>query len=296
MLRLLPTSLWRRISRYSLGSPLVALVVLIKKSPLILSIVVPLFSVCAHARSEVCNADLTARVGKHFKLNGLYASSEKVVAEHCKPWPTDTEKTIALFVYDDLPKKKLLLALVNSKTNTILSSYSGWMPEEDAVTRVGEGSARLDNAPYVLSKSARAFGVVFDTTWLPCAVSDGTSQELQLFVSEGKRIRPIFKNSTPIYYWRRETTDCFNPGKAFSMPVTVSVLQTASSGFFDLRLTAVEREDVDDPKSESAAKRSLSHTIKYDGRSYDLLPWKKRFSCWNEKIDCSFPSQETPSK
>jgi hypothetical protein len=173
-----------------------------------LSIFVSLFSTRVHASNEECSGEVTAIVGKHFGLKELHASSEKVVTEHCKPWPTDTEKTIALFVYeDDLPKKKLLLALVNSKTNTVLSSYSGWMPEEDSVTRVGKGSARLDTAPYFLSTKTRAFGVVFDTTWAPCAVEGGTSQELQLLVIEGKHIRPVFENSTPIYYWRRETTD-----------------------------------------------------------------------------------------
>jgi hypothetical protein len=269
---------------------LIAFVDLIKTSALTLLIIVSLFSIDAHASEEKCGREMAAVVGKHFRLKELQASSEKVVSEHCKPWPTDATKTIALFVYDDdLPKKKLLLAFVNSKTNTILSSYIGWMPEEDAVTRVGEGSARLDTAPYVLSTKTRAFGVVFDTTWLPCAVDGGTSQELQLFVDEGKRIRPIFNNSIPIYHWRRETTDCFNPGKTSSTPVSVAVSQTASNGFFDLRLTAQESEYARDSEHEGMKKRYFSYTVKYDGKNYDLSPWQNKFSCWYDKTDCRHP-------
>lgn len=281
---------------------MVALADLIKTSPLILPVVVSLFSVWAHASGEECNADLTAIVGKYFRLNQFYASSEKIVTEHCKPWPTDSTKTLSLFVYDNdlpkknaydddlpLPKKKLLLALVDSNTNSVLSSYSGWMPEENAVTRVGRGSARLDTAPFVLSKRTRAFGVVFDTTWLPCAVDGGTGQELRLFVGEGKRIRPVFENSTPIYYWRRETTDCFNPGKTFSTPVTVSVLQTASNGFFDLKLTAIESEDIYDSQGNAVRRRSFSYPVKYDGRNYDLSTWNVKFRCWYDRSTCAPP-------
>lgn len=257
---------------------------LVKTSALILPIFVSLLSADAHASNEKCSGEVTAAVAGYFRLKDLHSESGKIVTEHCKKWPTDTAKTIALFVYDDVPRKKLLLALINSRTNTVISSYSDWMPEEDAVTRVGEGSARLDTAPYVLSSTDRAFGVVFDTTWLPCAVSGGTSQELQLFISEGKRIRPIFNSSTPIYYWRRETTDCFHPGETFSMPVTVAVLRTASNGFFDLRMTARE-ESVDFP-DEAAKKRSFSYTVRYDGKNYDLSPWQKKFSCWYDKTGC----------
>lgn len=258
----------------------------IKTSALILPMFVSVLPVYAHADNEKCGSEVTAAVAEHFRLKDLRSESGKVVTEHCKNWSTDTERIIALFVYDDSPKKRLLLALINSRTNAVLSSYSGRMPEEDAVTRVGEGSARLDTAPYVLSPMVPAFGVVFDTTWLPCAVSGGTSQELQLFIGEGKRIRPIFNGSTPIHYWRRETTDCFNPGETFSTPVTLAVLKTASNGFFDLRMTARESKDFPDPQHVAVKKRSFSYTVKYDGSTYDLSFWQKKFSCWYDKGDC----------
>jgi len=114
------------------------------------------------------------------------------------------------------------------------------------------------------------------------------SQELQLFIADGNRIRPIFESSLPIYYWRRETTDCFNPGRTFSTPITVQVLKSASNGFFDLKLTARESEDIDSPPHE-ILKRSFSYTVKYDGKNYDLFPWSVKFSCWYDGSTCTSP-------
>jgi hypothetical protein len=256
-------------------------------SALILLVFVSLFSPIAQAMDDECSGELVTTVGKHFKLKELTASSEKVITQQCKPWPTDTTKTLALFVYDDnTPKKRLILALGDSKTNAVLSSYSGWMLEEDATTRVGSGSASLDTAHYVLSRKKRAFGIILNTTWLPCAVEGGTNEELQLFVIEGKRIRPIFENSMPIHYWGRETTDCFNPGKTFSRRVKVAASPSASNGFFDLTLTADESAEVDTPEGEAVKERALSYTVPYDGKSYDLSLWYRKLNCWSDKTDC----------
>lgn len=246
-----------------------------------------------HASDRDCGTNVVDAVGAFFRLEDFYypypKEGGKLIAQSCKSWPADPTKTIAAFVYDDGHlQKKFLLALVSSATNAVVSSYSDWMPEEDAVTRIGRGSVKLDTAPYVLSKKTGAFGVVFDINWLPCAVEGGTSQELQLFIADGNRIRPIFESSLPIYYWRRETTDCFNPGRTFSTPITVQVLKSASNGFFDLKLTARESEDIDSPPHE-ILKRSFSYTVKYDGKNYDLFPWSVKFSCWYDGSTCTSP-------
>ena len=274
---------------YALGETLLVFIHSIKASACILPILLALMPASAHASAERCSPEVSAAVGKHIGMKEYGAWSKGVITEHCKAWPADRTKTIALFVHDgNFPLKRLILALVNSKTNAVLSSYSGQMPEENSVTRVGEGSARLDTAPYVLSKSVRAFGVVFDTSWAPCAVDGFTNQELKLFVFEGHRIRPVFENSLPIYYWRRETTDCSNPGRTFSTPVTVRVLKSASNGFFDLEFTARESE-VGNGEIKGIEKRRFSFTAKYDGKNYDLFPWTKRFRCWYEASDCTSP-------
>ncbi len=251
----------------------------------------------AHASAGTCGSDAVEAVGSFFKLEAFYypyaKEDGKLIAESCKFWPTDPARTITAFAYDGGgPQKKFLLAIVNSETSEVASSYSDSLPEEDAATRIGYESVQLDTAPYILSKAIRAFGVVYRIRLEPSRMAEsGTGDELQLFVAEGNRIRPIFDRPLPLYYWRREITDCSDSCRVFDTYLTVQVLKSASNGFFDLKLTARNDDGPGSPQPKS--KRTLSHTVKYDGKKYNLSSWAWdiRFSCWSDPSSCSAPNK-----
>ncbi|MCL2021800.1 MAG: hypothetical protein FWG81_06845 [Betaproteobacteria bacterium] len=229
-----------------------------------------------------CDDAVVEIVGNHFQLDNFSYQEEGglVVADECKPWPTDKSRMIAAFAYDagidkeiELPEKQILLALVDIPNKQVIASYKTSILE-DATTEVGESSLRLDTARYTLSKTTHAFALRLSTFRGRCAYEGGYGDELTLFVVSGKELRPVL-SQTMFHYWQAGVT-CGGGGdvvviNAFTY---IAIENTSTNGFADLRFSA----------KSNAAKKPPSVVVKYNGKNYDLAPWNKAFNSWWESV------------
>jgi hypothetical protein len=166
----------------------------------------------------------------------------------------------------------VVLALLDDTTLTIRHSRR-FEIEEDAITRVGPASLRLDTANYTLAPGVRALGLRYDNFGPGASAADGSqSDELTLFVAEGRGLRQVFGMAM---YRARAITGCLG-----SCPD--SVVETASfilaigprgpSGWHDLHLTAtVSRDGPEGDKTIDRKAHRHLQVYRYDGHQYKLL-------------------------
>jgi hypothetical protein len=232
-----------------------------------------------------CSPAAVKSVGEHFKLDsftypkrGMYPDATNgglIVAGACKQWPYDRSKTIAAFAYDAGVEyqRALFVAIVDTKSNRILASYEGSIPE-DSGSQVRDDSLWIDTARYTLSKSTRAFGIATRTFRDRCTYEGGSDFQESLFVIEGKAIRPVL--FATMSHWTYKGGDRCSAEKDVPRTdavVTIALEPTTSNGFADLRLTAIRDGEA----------KPLSLVVKYNGESYDLQPWDKAFGAWWNK-------------
>lgn len=237
-----------------------------------------------------CDDILVQSVASHFHLEGFsyptrgtYPSEENgglIVAGVCKRWPTNASRTIAAFAYEGESEyeKQLLLVLVDTISNQIIASYKGVIPV-DAASEVSSTSLWLDTARYSLTKTIRAFGLRINSFRDRCTYEGGFNNELTLYVIDGKTLRPVLSETMSRWRYGRGNRCGVDEVRMTQANVVISVENTYSNGFADLRLSAKS----DDKRTPPTA------VVKYDGKSYDLTPWSKAFGPWWEAADPDAP-------
>ncbi|MCL2021656.1 MAG: hypothetical protein FWG81_06080 [Betaproteobacteria bacterium] len=231
-----------------------------------------------------CDDAVVKIVGNHFQLDNFSYREEGglVVADECKPWPTDKSRMIAAFAYDaGNREKQILLALVDIPNKQVIAFYKTSILE-DATTEVGGYSLRLDTARYALSKTTRAFALRSFTSVNRCIHDGGDADDLTLFIVSGKELRPVLFHPM-MNRWNRHVI-AGNPCGGHNdedyeenyveANIFIAVENTSTNGFADLRLSA---------KSD-ARKKPPSVVVKYNGETYDLAPWNKALDSWWESV------------
>jgi hypothetical protein len=188
-----------------------------------------------------------------------------IAAAACKGWPGDPGRMLGVFAYEGGREytKELVVAVLAARSHEVLASYRGEIAE-DAVMAVGEGSLQLDTAPFVLGPGRRAFGVrVHSLQPQGCAWEGGLDDDLTLYVVEGRRIRPVF-NQTTAYWTFGSGNRCGGEGAPrIDGKVLVAVEPTTTNGWSDLRLIW----------KRSDRRTASGAVVKYNGKAYDITPF-----------------------
>ena len=208
------------------------------------------------------------------ELNPKKPIEGDVVDAHCKPWPPSGGKVIAAvmaFEQGEYPERRWVgvLALMEARTLKLLSSRRFEL-EEDAVTRVGEHSLRLDTANYALAPGVRALGLRYSNSGPGASAPDETSSdELTLFVAEGRGLRPVF--DMPMQR-ERVVEGCLriSPNSVWDdASFKISIGPPGPKGWNDLRVTAtIERYGVAEPPNFDTTPRRYELVYRYDGKAY----------------------------
>lgn len=201
-----------------------------------------------------------------------------VEAQNCKPWPPSAGKVnAAVMAFEKTGGEPGsftrswtgVLALLDAHTRRILS-YRRFDLEEDAATAIGRWSLTLDTADYRLASDVRALGLRFTTSALgPSAADASHSDELTLFVPEGRQLRPVLGKAMSR---SRAIEGCL--GKcphvvADYATLTIAVGPAGASGWNDLVLTAkLQRETIDEGNSVASAPRQDRAVYRYNGTTY----------------------------
>lgn len=233
-----------------------------------------------------CNDLFVKSVGEHLRLSdfsypaaGRYPSAENgglIASGVCKVLPTNSSRIVGAFAYDagGEDEKELLLALADASSNRIIASFKGAIPVDPA-HEVNEYSLRLDTARYTLSKNTRAFGLRLNTFRERCGYDGGIDDQLTLFIIDGKVLRPVFSENMTHWVYGGGNRCGGEVVPRIDASVFISVENTSSNGFADLRLSV----------RSNARTKPPSVVVKYTGETYDLSLWKKAFSTWWGAID-----------
>jgi hypothetical protein len=200
-----------------------------------------------------------------------------VTDAHCKPWPPSGGKVTAAvmaFEQGEPPARRWVgvLALLDSKTLKPLNTRRFEL-EEDATTRVGEHSLRLDTANYAVAPGVRALGLRYSDSGPGASAADEShSDELTLFVPDGRGLRPVFGMAMER---ARAIEGCLGscPNAVWdTASFTVAIGPTGPKGWNDLRVTATVVRDgnVDSPNFDTTPRRHQL-VYRYDGKGYRQL-------------------------
>jgi len=236
----------------------------------------------AHADdAQACDDRIVEAVARWGAVKGKLVSWDQedglIAASACKAMPNAPGTTIAAIAFDtkhegrggDTGSKLQIIALVEA--GKVVAAERSEI-EEDALTAVG--SYRIDTAPYRLSPDVRAFGVVFTSGARGPSCPDAeASDELTLWVRDGKRLRAVF--GTNLDGWVSvEGTACgaaAGDARSESAHMTIAVEKTASHGFADLSVTAhITQSQRKDGDYTDTGKRVARTVLKYDGQSYGI--------------------------
>lgn len=200
----------------------------------------------------------------------------EVVSAECKPWPGSAGKVLAaVMAFERGASPELrwvgVLALIDAKTLKLLNSRRFEL-EEDAVTRVGEHSLRLDTANYALAPGVRALGLRYANSGPgPSAADASASDELTLFVPEGRGLRPVFGMSMER---ARAVEGCLGkcPNAIWdTASFTVAIGPPGPKGWNDLRVTAtVVRDGTVEPPTFDTTPHRFHLVYRYTGKGYAL--------------------------
>jgi hypothetical protein len=245
------------------------------------------------ASKHQCSASTVKLVGSHFKVPDLsfpnegmspsVANGGLVVAAACKAWPGRGSRTIAAIAYDAgiENEKRLLVALLDPSTGTVLAAYSGSI-DEDATMNVGPASVRIDTARYDLAPDVRAFGIDLESGYSPGCVEGGLGPRRTLFIQEGKVLRPVL-DSFYLSTWRfvKNVASCAEGADAATTETifyAIGIGKTVSKGFADLQVTATNSYS----NGAKSKRKPLSYALRYDGKVY---PTATSFNGAANKID-----------
>ncbi|RTL44338.1 MAG: hypothetical protein EKK53_07610 [Burkholderiales bacterium] len=238
---------------------------------LLLSLLASLPAPAQPREASGCSTDIEAALRE---LNPKQPTPGNVADANCKPWPPSGGKVIAAvmaFEQGEAPERRWVgvLALLDTKTLKPLNSRRFELAE-DATTRVGEHSLRLDTANYAVAPGVRALGLRYsDSGPGPSAADESHSDELTLFVPEGRGLRPVFGMSMER---ARAVEGCLGscPNAVWdTASFTVAIGPPGPKGWNDLRVTATVTRDgnVQTPNFDTTPRRY--HLVyRYDGTGY----------------------------
>lgn len=248
------------------------------------SIIIFAILVCASAHGKADSrpdqgpcADATLKlVSQHLKIkeinfgdNSRTEINNGVIANICKRWPSEKSLMIVAFAYASEVEyqKHLVVSLVNTAKNKVAAVYEGLIGE-DATLTIGQGSLRLDTARYNLAPDIIVFGLDFSTIYSQGCVEGGIGPYRTLFIREGKKIRPVLDGLTlSTWTFLKGGPSCASGEREVVIETTgyaITVLNTVSNGFRDLRITATSSVD----NGEKSLKRPATYLIKYNGKIY----------------------------
>lgn len=216
---------------------------------------------------------LADKLALDFGGGDLNGGRGDVIGVVCKPHPLHPGQTLVALFHDlkepqgeaDENKKGFVFAVVDVARKKIHRLYRDTI-EEDASTRIGDYSLRIDTARYNLAPGVRALGVRMNIGYSPRCAEGGESNYLTLFVEEGKRLKPILKNQ-PMSSWSiiEGSNNCGYGETDFTVDnveFSLAVSDTSTQGWRDLDLVAHHRiEKVraasDTPIEQQATKQAV---------------------------------------
>jgi len=253
------------------------------------------FALCLNAAfaDNECHKNIFQIIGNHVNIEEYTSRSEEgvVVADSCKIWPYRPTITLAAFAHEinspnDAPLKDMIVAMIDNKTNQIISSLQT-IVGEDALTEIDSSSLELDTARYQLSDKVRAFGLRFHSSALGASCGEANwNNQLTLFVPEGKKLRPMLS----IYmYQQRSLKGClsvFLPDAVWeNAEITLGMKKTYTNDLADILVTAKISPDFNESNTENIKARTETYTLKYDGHKYvtaSKVPWWLNF--YNDEL------------
>jgi hypothetical protein len=201
----------------------------------------------------------------------------EVAAAHCKPWAAGRfVAAVMAFEQGESPDRRwtAVLALLDEPTLKVRHSRR-FEIEEDAVTRVGPGSLRLDTANYALAPGVRALGLRYDDFGPGASLAESSlSDELTLFVAEGRSLRPVLRMPMSGQHAVKGSClrNCPNP-LWDAVTLTIAVGPPGPTGWNDLLVTATIVRDTDNEAGKPTRERLV---YRYDGTTYkpqSAKPW-----------------------
>lgn len=199
----------------------------------------------------------------------------EVADAQCKPWPgSRLVAAVMAFERGEAPDRHwtAVLALLDARTLRLQHSQR-FEIEEDAITKVGPGSLRLDTANYALAPGVRALGLRYDNAGPGPSAADGSqSNELILFVPEGRGLRPVLgtamDRARAITGCLRSCPDAIVEWANFKLALG----PRGPSGWNDLHLIAtVERDGPDGDRTIDRKPQRHRLVYRYEGRQYKPL-------------------------
>lgn len=213
-------------------------------------------------------------------------------ASACKANPAAPSQTIVAVAYDAGKEysKALSIVMLDNVHQRILASYRGEIGE-DALMTVQTGTLWIDTANYALAEGVRAFAVDQIGGYAPNCGDGGIGPSRNLYVREGKRIRPVL-NDMYMSYWQfiRRGADRCNSLAAPDAPtiigtttLSLAVAPTSSHGYQDLLVTAkFSRDDnrsVDEHDNAPCSLSPFHYLLQYDGKEYKKDKMERALDC-----------------
>ncbi len=235
----------------------------------------------ADAATAQCTEDIHAIVSHDMGTGKLTPGSEEgnIVAESCKTWPYKPDLTLAAIAYDAgvESQKSLVVAVIDSKKNRVVSSYRTEIAE-DALVETGSGSLQLDTARYQLTDNIRAFGIRFISAarWPSCGEARW-GDELTLFIPEKSTLKPVLSLNR---YVQKSLQGCLGVQDPTAIrldaDLTLAMAATRTNGFRDLRVTAAITVNTNGEAADHVDTGSKHYLLRYDGKHYrgnGPAPW-----------------------
>ena len=209
-----------------------------------------------------------------------------ILASSCKRAPDDPRLTLAAVGWTTSQEdtKGLAVAIVDESAGAVVALHREEI-EEDAGTRMNNGSLRLDTAPYDLAPGVRAFGVDFFSDEQGCG-EGSLGPRRTLYVREGRALRPVLQDLAiaESWYLRGNQPRCVSDQREAetavleSYDVTIALGAAGRNGWRDLALTVTARRDDHKP----SRLKPLHVRVPYDGDAYPLAPFGKAYDQWRK--------------
>ncbi|MFZ6708708.1 hypothetical protein [Undibacterium sp. TC9W] len=221
----------------------------------------------ARLEPQTCNVALLADTLED-KLHINFAFSRNaengdLIALVCKSHPLHEDRTVVA-LFHDLRNKKgevredakgFVMAVINTNKQQLLQMYREEV-ELDAITRIYDGSLRLDTARYNLAPGLRALGVRMNIGHSPKCADGGIDDFLMLMIEEGKKLRPVLKNMAMAGWRLIDGPPCSYGDKLVvtdNVERDIVVLPGTTNGWHDLQVVARHTITTDNgPEGENA--------------------------------------------
>ncbi|RUL77660.1 hypothetical protein [Dyella choica] len=214
-----------------------------------------------------------------------------LVAAACKANPAARGQTIVAVAYDagKQDSKALGIILLDNGHQRVLADYQGEIGE-DPMMSVRTGSLWIDTANYALTEGVRAFAVDQLGGYSPNCGDGGVGPSRNLYVREGRRIRPVL-NAMYMSYWefiRRGQDRCNSdadpdaPTVIGDTTLSLAMAPTSSHGYRDLLVTATFSRDDKRAENDERNPKELSplhYVLHYDGKQYNTDIVQLALSC-----------------